>query len=73
MSTELSLLLLLKPLGLIVLLALFAVLFRWPVQRFMRDGRLKRLLLLNVSGDENARRWREFRARSKAAKKLRLR
>ena len=38
------------------------------IRRFMPDSKLKRLLLTDVSGDANARRWREFRARKKQLK-----
>lgn len=57
--------LLLKPLALFLVLLLTGFCVRYPVQRFMKEGKLKRLLLSDVSGDANARRWRQFRARSK--------
>ena len=58
----------LRPIVTFALLLLTCYLIVWPIRRFMREGRLKRLLLTDVSGDANARRWREFRARKKQLK-----
>lgn len=63
----------LRPLVTFVLLLILGVLVVYPIRRFMRDGKLKRLLLTDVSGDANARRWREFRAQKKALKNARTR
>lgn len=53
----------LRPLVYFVLLLVTGYLIVLPIRRFMPEGKLKRLLLTDVSGDANARRWREFRAR----------
>ena len=58
----------LRPIVLFALLLLTGYLVVRPIRRYMKDGKLKRLLLIDVSGDANGRRWREFRARQKQAK-----
>lgn len=58
----------LRPIVLFALLLLTGYLVVLPIRRYMKDGKLKRLLLIDVSGDANGRRWREFRARKKQAK-----
>lgn len=63
--SDFGLFMILKPFGLLVFFLLLAVLVRMPVQRFMPNGKLKTLLLSDVSGDSNARRWREWRSARK--------
>lgn len=58
----------LRPIVTFCLLLLTGFLVVYPIRRFMRDGKFKRWLLTDVSGDANARRWREFRARKKQLK-----
>lgn len=58
----------LRPIVYFILLLLTGYLIALPIRRLMPDGKLKRLLLTDVSGDANARRWREFRARKKHLK-----
>lgn len=58
----------LRPLVMLFLLLLTGYFVVRPIRRYMPDGKLKRLLLTDVSGDANARRWREFRARKKRLK-----
>lgn len=58
----------LRPIVYFVLLLLTGYLVALPIRRFMKDSKIKRLLLADVSGDANARRWREFRARKKHLK-----
>lgn len=58
----------LRPIVAFFLLLLTGYLVVRPLRRFMPDSKLKRFLLTDVSGDANARRWREFRARKQQAK-----
>lgn len=53
----------LRPIVAFILLLITGTLVVYPIRRFMRDGKLKRLLLTDVGSDANARRWREFRAK----------
>lgn len=58
----------LRPIVYFCVFLITGFLVAYPIRRFMKDGKLKRLLLTDVSGDANARRWREFRARKKQLK-----
>lgn len=58
----------LRPIVYFVVFLITGYLVVLPIRRFMPDGKLKRLLLTDVSGDANARRWRDFRARQKKLK-----
>lgn len=60
--------LLLRPIVTFVFLLILGYTVVYPIRRFMKDGKLKRLLLTDVSGDANGRRWKEFRAKQKARK-----
>ena len=59
----------LRPLATLLVLSALGWAVSRPIRRYMKDGKLKRLLLTDVSGDANARRWREFRASQKAVKR----
>lgn len=58
----------LRPIVLFLLLLLTGCVVVYPIRRFMRDGKLKRLLLTDVSGDANARRLRELWRKQQARK-----